>query len=235
MAVLVASCGGSSASTHSSGTTSTHAPTTTASTHAPTTTTASTQVQTATTQSLQSVDWANVTVPAEVCPGLSQPVKLTATTETGNGGTLGSATLPAPVGHQFGTPDDLIEEDQVLYGSLEPGENVAALHVWCSNTGGTSDGQIENSLVVYTLLSGQLTVLSTLTPQQQSEDGTHAPYFDGSAGGITIENGSITTKELFSGPQDAVCCPSGRATTVWTFNGHAFSPSTTVQVQPSGA
>jgi len=224
IAVLLASCGGGPLSIHVSGTTSTQPATTTTASTQPSTTT--------TTQSLRSVAWTNVTVPPEVCPGLSQPVKLKAT--TGLSGPFGSAIIPAPVGHQFGTPDDLIEEDHVLYGSLERGENVAALFVWCSNTGGTADGQIENSLVLYMWASGQLAVLSTLTPQQPSEDGTHAPYFDGSVGGIAISIGSITTKQLFSGPQDAVCCPSGRATTVWTFNGHTFSPSTTVQVQPAG-
>jgi hypothetical protein len=87
---------------------------------------------------------------------------------TGSTGTFGSATIPAPAGHSFGTPDDLIEEYQVFYGSLESGEDVAALSVWCSNTGGTADGQIENSLVIYTWASGRLTVLSTLTPPQLS-------------------------------------------------------------------
>jgi hypothetical protein len=198
----------------------------------PTTTPSTQPSTTTTTQSLQSVAWANVTVPPEVCPGLSQPVKLMAMTDSG--GAFGAATIPAPAGHQFGTPDDLIQEYETSFGSLGPGENVAALFVWCSKTGGTADGQIENSLVIYSRVSGQLTVLSTLTPPQLSDDGIHAPYFDGSAGGITISNGSITTKELFSGGQDAVCCPSGRATTVWTFNGHSFSPSTTVQTQPEG-
>jgi hypothetical protein len=214
IAVLLASCGGGSPSTHSSNTTSTQPATTT------------------TTQSLQSVAWTNVTVPAEVCPGLSQPVMLTAT--SGLGAAYGSATIPAPVGHQFGTPDDLIEEGGVFYGPLEPVGNVAALYVWCSNTGGTADGQIQNSLVVYSWVSGQLSVLATLTPQQLGDGGSHVPYFDESAGGITISTGSITTKELFYGGQDATCCPSGRATTVWIFNGHAFSPITTVQVQPAG-
>jgi hypothetical protein len=73
-----------------------------------------------------------------------------------------------------------------IYGSLGPGENVAALFVWCSNTGGTADGQIENSLVIYSWVSGRLTVLSTLTPQHQSKDGTHVAYFDGS----TVQNSS---------------------------------------------
>ena len=221
IAVLLASCGGGSSSPHS---TSPHASPTTSTQPATTTTT--------TTQSLQSVAWTNVTVPAEVCPGLSQPVMLTAT--SGLSAPYGSATIPAPVGHQFGTPDDLVEEDAVFYGPLEPAENAAALYVWCSNTGGTADGQIQNSLVVYSWVSGQLSVLSTLTPPQLGHGGSHVPYFDESAGGVTISTGSITTKEVFYGGQDATCCPSGRATTVWTFNGHAFSPSTTVVVQPVG-
>jgi hypothetical protein len=191
----------------------------------------STQPSTTTTQpTLQSVAWTGVTVPPAVCPGLSQPVKLTAT--TGATGTFGSATVPVSPGHQVVTPDDLIVEYGVSYGELEPDENVAALDVWCSNTGGTADGQIQNSLVLYTWISGRLTVLSTLTPPQLSK-GVHAPSFDVSTGGITISTGAITTKELFFGAQDAVCCASGRATTVWTFNGHDFSPSTTIQVQPT--
>lgn len=80
----------------------------------------STQSTTTTTESLQSVAWASVTVPPAVSPGLSQPVKRTAT--TGPSGTYGSATLPAPAGHQFGTPDDVIDSGNVFYGSLEPGE-----------------------------------------------------------------------------------------------------------------
>jgi hypothetical protein len=162
---------------------------------------------------------------------LSQPVTLTPT--TGPSGPIGSATIPAPAGHQFGTPNDLIQEFGAAYGELEPGENIAALDVWCSNTGGTADGQIENSLVVYTWVSGQLTALSTLTPPQLST-GVHVPYFDDPAGDTTISTGAITTKELFYGAQDAVCCGSGRATTVWAFYDHVFSPSTTIQEQPSG-
>lgn len=187
---------------------------------------------TTTTQSLQSISWSSVTVPSAVCPGLAQPVKLTPTTEVT--GTFGEATIPAPAGHSFGTADDFIQESETLYGSLGPGENIAALNVWCSNTGGTVDGQIQNSLVIYTWVSGQLTVLSTLTPQQPPEGGSHVSGFDTSAGGITISTGAITTQEAFYGPQDFTCCPTGRATTVWTFNGHTFSPSTTVQVQPTG-
>jgi hypothetical protein len=199
----------------------------------PTTSTTTEPATTTTTQSLQSIAWASVTVPPEVCPGLTQPVKLTPM--SGPGGTYGSATVPAPAGHSFGTPDDLIDEAAVFYGSLESSQDVAALSVWCSNTGGTADGQIQSSLVVYSWVSGQLSVLSTLTPQQPSYGGSHVPYFDESSGGVTITPGSISARELFYGEQDETCCPSGRATTVWTFSGNTFSPRTTIQTEPAGS
>ena len=185
---------------------------------------------TTTTEPLESISWASVTVPAAVCPGLSHPVTLIP--NTGDTGTFGAATFPGPP--FAGTPDDEIVEYQTYYGALSPQTKVAALYVWCSNTGGTADGNIQNSLVVYGWVAGSLSVLATLTPQQPNAGGIHAPYFDGTAGGISITSGMITTKELFAGPGDAVCCPSGRATTIWTFDGHTFSPSTTVQVHPTG-
>lgn len=142
--------------------------------------------------------------------------------------------MPAPAGHSFGTPDDLIDEGPVFYGPLESSEDVAALNVWCSNTGGTADSQIQSSLVVYSRASGELSVLATLTPQQPSYGGSHVPYFDESSEGVTISPGSITARELFYGTQDETCCPSGRAETVWTFSGNTFSPSTAIQAEPAG-
>jgi hypothetical protein len=225
VAVLVASCGTSPPGGGTSGLT------TSTSTRPPTTTTTQPSATT-TTQPLQSVAWDSVTVPPAVCPGLSQPVKLTSTPEST--GPIGLATVPAPAGHQFGTPDVLIETSQEYYGDLEPGAPVAALSVWCSNTGGTADGQIQNSLVLYRWVAGQLAVLSTLTPPRLGSGGSHVAYFDGLTGGVTISSGAITAKELFYGPQDGTCCPSGRATTVWTFNGHTFSSGTSIQTEPVG-
>lgn len=106
--------------------------------------------------------------------------------------------------------------------------------MWCSNTGRTADSQIENSWVIYAEGPAPLSVLVTLTPQMASDTGDHVAYFDSTQGAITITGGSITAKELFYGSQDATCCPSGRATTVWAWNGHAFEPHTTVQAQPTG-
>ena len=62
-----------------------------------------------------------------------------------------------------------------------------------------------------------------------SAGGSHAPYFDNAAGAVSISTGSIRTQELFYRSGDATCCPSGHATIVWSYNGHTFLPTTTVQ------
>ena len=172
------------------------------------------------------------TVPPGVCPDLAQPVTLAPTQI--HGVTYGSATIPSPPGLDAGTPNITISASEPLYGSLEPGKYVEALNVWCSNTGRTADGQIENSWVIYAEGPAPQSVLGTLTPQMASDTGDHVAYFDSTQGAITITGGSITTKELFYGSQDATCCPSGRAATVWAWNGRAFEPHTTVQAQPTG-
>lgn len=185
-----------------------------------------------TTTALQSFRWADMTVPPGVCPHLSQPVKLSPITAD-SGRTIGSATIPAPAGLDLGISDVVIDETAVYYGTLSRGLDVAAVYVWCTNTGGTADGQIQSSLVVYRAAGGQPSLVATLTPQQPSApDGHHVAFFDGS--GVAISGTTITTKELWYGGQDATCCPSGRATTVWTFDGSSFSPQTTIDARPTG-
>lgn len=171
-------------------------------------------------------------MPPAVCPDLSQPVKLSPIT-TDSGRTIGSATIPAPAGLDTGTPDIVIDETAVFYGTLQHDLDVAAVYVWCTNTGGTADGEIQSSLVIYKAIADEPVVVSTLTPQQPSSpDGHHVAYFDGSA--VTISGSTITAQELWYGSQDATCCPSGRATTVWTFNGSSFSPRTSIDARPVG-
>jgi hypothetical protein len=124
----------------------------------------------------------------------------------------------------------------VFYGDLfGSGLDVAALDVFCSNTGGTADGQIQDSWVIFTDTTGTLQTLATLTPQQRSTTGDHVPIFTAEPGGIEIQPGKITVKEGWYGPNDDTCCPTGLATTVWTFANGRFAPSTTVQVNPKGS
>ena len=173
---------------------------------------------------LHSVDWMTTTVPGPVCPGVTAPIQLSG----------GQATIPTPAGLDAGTPQLAVSEGTVVYGDLYGnGRDVAAVNVLCSNTGGTADGQLESSWVVFSGASGTPTALATLLPQQASSAGNHVAMFDAGSAGIVIASGQITTHEAFYGSNDPTCCPSGRATTVWTLANGTFSPHTTVQSSPS--
>jgi len=175
---------------------------------------------------LRGVTWKDVTVPAAVCPHATEPVHLSG----------GHATIPAPAGLDAGTSRVVISEGGVAYGDLYGnGRVVATLNVWCENAGGTADGQLQDSWVVYSGRTGTLAVLATLTPQHASSPGSHVAYFDTTPGGLEIGKGKITAKEVFYGQTDATCCPSGRATTVWTLTDGSLSPATSVQSSAGGS
>jgi hypothetical protein len=107
-------------------------------------------------------------------------------------------------------------------------DNTAALLVVCSNTAGTADGQIAFTWVVFAATASGPQVIGTLTPQEPSTIlAEHVPYFD-NRHGISIRPGSVTVKELWYGPADATCCPSGQATTTWPYNAGRFSRPATV-------
>src|ERR1035437_3418035 len=107
---------------------------------------------------IHSVDWGDVTVPGAVCDA-RQAIKLNA----------GKATINTPPGVVAGTPSVIIEESGVTYGNLSgTGQDDAAVNVWCTNTGGTADGQIADSWVIFTAHVGSLRVIGTLVPQQPS-------------------------------------------------------------------
>ena len=123
----------------------------------------------------------------------------------------------------------------LVYGDLYgTGRDVAALNVFCATTGGTADGQFQDSWVIFADNAGTLEVLTTLTPQQPSAAGSHVPILSSEQGGIVIEPGKITVQEGWYGQNDFTCCPTGQATTVWTFSGGAFTPAATVQAYPKG-
>ena len=119
----------------------------------------------------------------------------------------------------------------VVCGELQSGsQDVAALDVWCTNTGGTAEGQIDNSWVIYAVESGTLRVLGTLVPQQPSSaKPPHVPYFESEPEGILIQPGKITVHELWYASGDGTCCPSIRATTVWTYTDGVLRPTSTTR------
>jgi hypothetical protein len=160
------------------------------------------------------VNWETVTVPGSVC-GLPQPVTLR----------QGGATVPAPAALHAGTPEVVVQQFGAVYGDLfGSGDDVAVLSVWCTNTGGTADGQLRHSQVVFAVQHGALQAVGTLTPQQPPGPAAHVPYFTGRP---IVSPGQITVQEAWYGAADAVCCPSTRAQTVWRYDGGRFLPTTT--------
>lgn len=173
-----------------------------------------------------SVDWKSITVPGAVCHA-TQPIRLQ----------QGAATIPTPPGVQAGTPEVTVREWALAHGDLYGREDdVAAVNVWCANTSGTADGEIENSWVLFRADKSQPQLVATLTPQRPSASGNHVAYFDTTPGGIRIQPGTITAKEVWYGPEDSTCCPTGRATTAWSLNDSGtLIPKTTIQTNPTGA
>jgi hypothetical protein len=225
LAVLVTACG-----------TSAHSidrprslPTSTIPSASTTTTTVVATTTTTTTPppaNFRSVQWADISVPGAVCQATA-PIELN----------QGNATIPTPAGVNAGTPQVYITEWSLvqygdLYGTDQP--DIAALDVWCSNTGGTADGQLQDSWVIFADTTGTLQTLVTLTPQQPSVADSHVPTLNPDPGGIVIQPGKITVEQAWYGPNDGTCCPTGQATTVWTFAGGRFTPSTTIQAYPKG-
>jgi hypothetical protein len=165
---------------------------------------------------IHTVDWPNITLPGAVCRA-SQPIQLAG----------GSLTMTAPAGVQAGTPQVVVaEHGAIIYGDLNGSrQDEAAVYVTCANTGGTAEGLVQSSWVVYSADSGSLKVVGTLTPQQPPTPNVETPYFDTDPGGLVINRGAITVKEVRYAPGDPTCCPSITATTVWTYANGALQPS----------
>ena len=156
-----------------------------------------------------SVNWSDVTIPGQLCK-VNGPIKLH------NG--------KAFVRHSgFGVALDVLMTN-VTRGSLGHGLQVAALQVWCDNTGGTADGQLAEGIVVENSPAGHPHLLGTLTPQLKGNPMLHIPF-------IVVNHvestGHVAITEFFYNSANPTCCPSGRATTVWKWTGRTFVPGRT--------
>lgn len=165
--------------------------------------------QTRSARGADSVNWGDVTIPGQLCK-VNGPIKLH------NG--------RAFVRHSgFGMALDVLML-QVTRGSLGHGLQVAALQVWCDNTGGTADGELAEGIFVFDSPGGHPHLLGTLTPQLKGNPMLHIPF-------IVVNHietsGHVAVTELFYTPANATCCPSGRATTLWKWTGRTFIPGST--------
>ena len=155
------------------------------------------------------VNWSDVTIPGQLCK-VSSPIKLH------NG--------KAFVRHSgFGMALDVFMTN-VTRGSLGHGLQVAALQVWCDNTGGTADGQLAEGILVFDSPGGHPHLLGTLTPQLKGNPMLHIPF-------IVVNHiestGHVAITEFFYDSANPTCCPSGSASTLWKWTGRSFIPGRT--------
>ena len=155
------------------------------------------------------VNWSDVTIPGPLCK-VSGPIKLH------NG--------KAFVRHSgFGMALDVFMTN-VTRGSLGHGLQVAALQVWCDNTGGTADGQLAEGILVFDSPGGHPHLLGTLTPQLKGNPMLHIPFI---VVNHVESSGHVAITEFFYNSANPTCCPSGRATTLWKWTGRSFIPGRT--------
>jgi hypothetical protein len=155
------------------------------------------QAASAQTLSAHSVNWGDVTIPGQLCK-VSGQIRL-----------HNSRAFVRRSG--FGMALDVLML-AVTHGSLGHGLQVAALQVWCDNTGGTADGELAEGIFVFDSPGGHPHLLGTLTPQLKGNPMLHIPFIVVNRIEATSH---VAVTELFYNPANATCCPSGRATTLW--------------------
>ncbi len=172
---------------------------------------------------LHRVDWSDATLPAQVC-GASQPIRLSHKPTF-----VHSALWPWWATVQVSGAGKAVYGMLALGGSPQP---VAAVGVMCSNAGGTADGQLRSSYVVFRAMGDSLRVVGILTPRQPLNPQTsHVPLLYG----LRFNADRIIVKEAWYGPDDGTCCSSGRAVTTWRYvAGRLHANRTVVKREPRG-
>jgi hypothetical protein len=169
---------------------------------------------------LHAVDWRRIALPGAVC-GSSRPIRPSIHDH------VPEAFVHADVDLVWWNPVWVYSWSKPVFGDLDgDGRDEAALGVVCANGGGTADGQLAFSEVVFQAFGRSLRVLGILTPRQSPFDphATHVPLSHVAA----IKRGEVVVSEAWYGDYDGTCCPSGRATTVWVYRHGMLSPARTM-------
>jgi len=167
---------------------------------------------------LHKVNWAEVTLPGSIC-GASHRIRLhhhLAVVASSRWRSWPRVTVDAGW-------------NPVVYGNLDgDGQDEAALVVDCNNGGGTADGVLAYAQAIFTAAGNSPRVIGVVTPQRPDTYG--APLLT-----VSIRRGKIVAHEAWYGPNDGTCCPSGRATTNWTYAHGSLRPGKShIERRPHG-
>jgi hypothetical protein len=169
------------------------------------------------TTNLHKVRWPNITLPGVAC-GATRPIELRD----------GRAVARSALEPWWDGIDVSIEH--VSYGDIDgDGQDEAALEVICSNGGETADGQLRFASILFGADGHVLRPAGVITARRPVSRGVHVPL----VGAVRIRRGRVVAHEWWYGERDATCCPSGRATTHWTYvDGRLRSGLTTITCAP---
>ncbi|MFJ8967428.1 MULTISPECIES: hypothetical protein [Streptomyces] len=154
---------------------------------------------------LRDVNWDDVPVPGDFCgiPGLV-PVDHT-----------GDATATS---RTWG-PVRVTRTKNIIYGDTDgDGRDEAVVFVGCDDNGATQNEGTAVAYAVYAHVGKNLAVLGSMTPRQKTV------MYHTRLVGAEFEPGRIIVHEKWYRANDAHCCPSGDATTVWTRDGNRLEP-----------
>ena len=163
---------------------------------------------------LRKVNWRKVLLPGGVC-GSSHPIR--------------GAAIHPDVDLVWWNPVGVSPLEDISFGRLANGHQDAAFVVSCANNGGTADGQLAFSVVVFEAVGRTLRVAGILRPHAPLNPYLgHVPLV--SVG--QVAGPKVVVKETWYGSYDGTCCGSGRATTVWTYRSGHFHPHTSFVHKP---
>jgi hypothetical protein len=168
---------------------------------------------------VQLINWKNVTLPGGVC-GSSRPIR-----PWHRSGSGAEAFVHPDVDSLWWNPVWVYSWEKPVYGD---GRDEAALSVICANGGGTADGQLAFSVVVFKAVGRALRVVGIVTPQQPLTTASgHVPILTT----VKFERRHVIAAETWYGPYDGTCCGSGRAQTTWAYRGGRLHPLRTTVVR----
>jgi hypothetical protein len=174
---------------------------------------------------LHMIHWKRVALPGGVCES-THPIRLWRRAGSG-----GEALIHPDIGLLWWNPVWVYSWGKPIFGDLDgDGHDEAALSVVCANGGGTADGQLGFSVVVFKAFGTSLRVVGIVRPRQPlTPEIGHVPLVTT----VKVERRRVVAPETWYGPHDGTCCGSGRARTTWVYRaGHLYPLRTKIVRKP---